>query len=935
MPLMPSGAFVANPGGSAPGMPATALPGVKAPPQATGLDPASAAGPGIGGAATTAGVQAAMPADAQMQPQPQPQMQPQMPVQGAPMPAGGPMDQPMAGMGPETGVAEQPLQPGTGGQPQQWQPGVEGSLLYSNGMGPITGQVPKMASGGLMCGSSSSGCGVFPLNSQKSKKPIDGHATGLIMRKAGLDALSVVDLAQKAERAGEVREDGYDDALDGNNNGPAPRPRSSNSTGGLLGNKSANLRTSAVGEGNFHIKEVPWSRQGADAWPDKSNYWNRESGNRQGSTKTKISTLLELPFLSPTAHGFLLKCSELCISEEHFMQLCEKAAELDPVIADDLAPLMKSAAGPWLGCLFKSRGVDKGIGETMKTAAGTPGFDPNFMGPVRPAPSRPMRMLTRESVPKMKTYTGFPGSGIPGGTLIGGGKSLLGGLRRGFGGARSAVKSLFSRGAKAVPKSTAAGAGLPGSAAKYTPPVAKPTPAPPPPAARPPISRAALEKWKTGNKSLDDILRSSTGAKKPSILSRGFQKTKGLFGGKKPVQPGFPAPLSGAGPSTLKPGLLEKAKQVLNKPLMAPVKGGLIGVVGGTGTGGLSDIAEGLGDVNKDVGEAFMSPFQEGSRAREWAVPGAVAGSMAGPVYRMGAAGLGKILGKLGLGQGLVGQLGVGAGVSATWAPAAALSERGLDFVQGKFTELAGQQMVQKIVTDPKVAPFLVEAKIDPASINTPEQGMQVITQLAEQGMKMKKTMERLQQVASGFKQFAAQVGIPPETIAQIESGLFSQDAEANKRAIDQLTGLMSQYGEKASQLGFLGDPKIGFLTKLASVVFGLEEGNAIYDWLAPMNNVQQGVLLGGLGSMLLGLIAAVAGSGTGAALGIGGGLLAGGLAMYGNKLPGIGQYFGGPITPEQPIQPEPTQPAAQPPEIPGAPPPMTELERSTGEFTR
>lgn len=682
-----------------------------------------------------------------------------------------------------------------------------------------------------MCGSSSSGCGVFPLNPQKSKKPVDGHATGLIMRKAGLDALSVVDLAQKAERAGEAGEGGYDDALDGNNNGPAPKPRSSNSTGGLLGNKSANLRTSAVGEGNFHIKEVPWSRQGADAWPDKSNYWNRESGNRQGSTKTKISTLLELPFFSSTAHGFLLKCSELCISEEHFMQLCEKAAELDPVIADDLAPLMKSAAGPWLGRLLKSRGVNKGIGETMKTAAGTPGFDPSFMGPVRPA-----LQLTRTPVPKMKTYTGFPGSGIPGGTLIGGGKSLLGGLRRGFGGARSAVKSLFGRGTKAVPKS---------------------------------------------------------------------------------VQPGFPAPLSGAGPSTLKPGLLVRARGVAGRT----IKDTAIGGAGGAALGGGLDVMGSLGH-GETLGEAIKTPLREGSAMKQLGVWGAGAGA-GGSLLRSGIGAVtGKVLPSVASKVSPVvrGGLAYGAAGNATG--------RAIDYAQQAFSAAPFEAMMQEF------APEFERMGVNTAEIETMDDMKQVVRELGDQfvaGKQMKDMFNT--QLIPELEKFAPQMGIPPETIAQIKSGAGSPDPEANKAAMEQFTGLLSEFGEKASQMGFLGDPKLGFLTKIAGI-FGLAPGNAIYDWLAPMNNMQQGLLLGGLGSMLIGLIGAAAGSRTGAVLGIGGGLLAGGLGLYGRQIPGVQDYMGGPPEQQQPIQPEPTQSMVQP-EIPGAPPPVTELERSTGEFTR
>jgi len=83
------------------------MPGVGAPPQA-GLDPQSAAGPGMGGAATAEGIAASTT----------PEEQPQQPA---------PPD-PMAG---------QQQAPG-------WLPGVDGQLVYQDGMGPVTGQAPEM-----------------------------------------------------------------------------------------------------------------------------------------------------------------------------------------------------------------------------------------------------------------------------------------------------------------------------------------------------------------------------------------------------------------------------------------------------------------------------------------------------------------------------------------------------------------------------------------------------------------------------------------------------------------------------------------------------------------------------------------------------------------------------------------------------------------------
>lgn len=96
--------------------PATLQPG---PPQAQ-LDPASAAGPGTGGAATAEGVAASAPPDA-IPAQPATPAQPQTPAQPS---QGVPTVQPMS---------------------LSWQPGITGSPLYPDGEGPVTSQVPPLS----------------------------------------------------------------------------------------------------------------------------------------------------------------------------------------------------------------------------------------------------------------------------------------------------------------------------------------------------------------------------------------------------------------------------------------------------------------------------------------------------------------------------------------------------------------------------------------------------------------------------------------------------------------------------------------------------------------------------------------------------------------------------------------------------------------------
>lgn len=129
MPMMPGGQFVPPEAMSA-GSGAMGMPGVGAPAQA-GLDPQSAAGPGMGGAATAEGIAASTT----------PEEQPQQPA---------PSD-PMAG------------QQAAGA----WMPSVGGQMLYPDGMGPISGQAPKIAAhSGLLSSSRLRGLGT-PMVAQR------------------------------------------------------------------------------------------------------------------------------------------------------------------------------------------------------------------------------------------------------------------------------------------------------------------------------------------------------------------------------------------------------------------------------------------------------------------------------------------------------------------------------------------------------------------------------------------------------------------------------------------------------------------------------------------------------------------------------------------------------------------------------------------------
>lgn len=307
MPQLPSG-YV--PPHAMPGSAPKLQPRPDAPPPAqTNLDPQSAAGPGMGGAATAQGVQASMPPDAQA------------PLAGQPQPAA---QDPAQQAGP---AAQQGMPTGQPTYYPQWAPGVNGSLVYPDGMGPVTGTVPKMGSLSRSSGLQSvrrlktgremkglSGMGIQPSVKFSLSSPGGAPLTNWGSRtvaKGAADMFAKQDLAQAAARL--QRDDNEEeDAASTETLPPAANFGESLSVHGpgkmatlatpVLSfssrkSKRAELRRTPVGEGNFEFKEVPWTRQGADAWPSaEETYTPRARWDsklppkpKKGITNTKIA----------------------------------------------------------------------------------------------------------------------------------------------------------------------------------------------------------------------------------------------------------------------------------------------------------------------------------------------------------------------------------------------------------------------------------------------------------------------------------------------------------------------------------------------------------------------------------------------------------------------------------------------------------------------
>ena len=113
----------------------------------------------------------------------------------------------------------------------------------------------------------------------------------------------------------------------------------------------------------------------------KQSYPNADHGQpkKQASYDPNYLSLIDIPPMSETCRAFLLKAAGLAASQEEFTSMVKDACELDPMIADDLAPLTKMAIWPWLaraGQGARTAGgwlkglVGKGKGVTARGGAG-------------------------------------------------------------------------------------------------------------------------------------------------------------------------------------------------------------------------------------------------------------------------------------------------------------------------------------------------------------------------------------------------------------------------------------------------------------------------------------------------------------------------------------------------------------------------------------
>lgn len=382
MPL-PSAMSLAQ-GGMTPHVP---MPGpmknLPQPPQAQ-LNPASASGPGMGGAATMQGLMASVPGDAENPfAQPPPQQAPADPTQ---------------------------VQP-TG---QAWLPGVQGSMLYPKGQGPVTGQAPKMAYS-LLNDSLRSEYGVsvkLPLDSPRYVLSQIQASDGLFK---GADAMDIVNLQKKMLDDREARETTGGRTEEILSETVAPAANFMESGGPPRVDKLANLRRSAVGEGNFKINEKPFTLQGEEAWPTEHHYGKKRDSILGPPSKT-AANLLHLNGMSETAQDFISTLYKKGCSHEETVELCKEAAAMDPLIAADLAPFLKTAG--FGGMIAKGIGaIGKSIGGAGKRVGG---FLKNPLGTA----SKPGQVIntTARQLPQQLR---LPGRGMIPHPSIGGGKGMM------------------------------------------------------------------------------------------------------------------------------------------------------------------------------------------------------------------------------------------------------------------------------------------------------------------------------------------------------------------------------------------------------------------------------------------------------------------------------------------------------------------------------
>lgn len=245
----------------------------------------ASAGPGVGGAATAAGVSAAMPADAD------------------------PAAQQAVG---QTAAPAQPAAPAPGGA---WLPGTGGAMTYPPGEGPVTGQVPgpKIAKMVVRQASNTNLSGAR--NAARGVKRAAGAARLLtnLRQKSAIDPLVSVTNQESALRSEET---------ENQENLRKRRLRQQQKAGTVSPLKKYKRfwpgAATPVGEGGFKFDEKPMTVYGREAWPDK-----------------------RAAHLSDCAIGFLNACRERGIEGPQLRLAIKRAAALNPAVAKDLEALYK------------------------------------------------------------------------------------------------------------------------------------------------------------------------------------------------------------------------------------------------------------------------------------------------------------------------------------------------------------------------------------------------------------------------------------------------------------------------------------------------------------------------------------------------------------------------------------------------------------------
>lgn len=192
------------------------------------------------------------------------------------------------------------------------------------------------------------------------------------------------------------------------------------------------------------------------------------------------------------------------------------------------------------------------------------------------------------------------------------------------------------------------------------------------------------------------------------------------------------------------------------------------------------------------------------------------------------------------------------------------------------------QQMIDSIMQDPELRASIVKPMMD-SMVPKEFQGLLNDPKAMAAAQKsMTQFAEKLSNPVYG-PMMASFMGLSAEDQAALQSA-FADPQQAPQAAQAAATAIgtnAAKTPDKVTAQGTAGPNMVSqFLTLL-----GLENDNPITQFFAGLDNFQAGMVTLGMGAGLFGLISLLMGSGTGAALGIGGGLLLGAGGMYGPQM--------------------------------------------------